>query len=40
MIPVMAVIIELVWVLAVFVCANIRADVVNEMGSIDLYQLY
>ena len=39
MFPVMAVIVELVWVPAVFVCANIRAEVMDEMGSIDLCQL-
>lgn len=34
MIPVMAVIVQLVWVPAVLVRADIRAEIVNKMGSV------
>ena len=34
MIPVVAVVVQLVWVSAVFVCADIGAEIVNKMGSV------
>ncbi len=34
MIPVVAVVVQLVWVSAVFVCADIRAEIVKKMGSV------
>ncbi len=35
MIPVVAVVVQLVWVSAVFVCAGIRAEIVNKMGPVN-----
>ncbi len=32
MVPVVAVVIQLVWVSAVLVCADIRAEIVDKMG--------
>jgi hypothetical protein len=34
MVPVVAVVVQLVWVSAVLVCADVRAEIVDEMGPV------